>query len=192
MLLSSISRIGRVTTQDKCIPFLLTTSHLTHMYISQCDVSHSCMHPEWIHAQSAWFYCCCDTPTSLWHDICREIDHHNIMYTAMISGYIKSICKCSLHSWNDFPTGLAERLAKLWRISEDDAQRTVEQTTQLGRNSANTTLSREFSTNNYATRFYTNTMFVTGKAKSTRGYTCVQVYVSDKGFRLLSPDEGDQ
>ena len=84
----------------------------------------------------------------------------------------------------------AERLSKIWRISEDDAQRTVEQTTQLGRNSANTSLSREFPTNDRATRykrfidtvFYTDTMFVTGKAKSTRGYTCVQVYVSDKGF----------
>eukprot|EP00985_Skeletonema_marinoi_P009175 scaffold4243_cov136-Skeletonema_marinoi.AAC.3 len=74
--------------------------------------------------------------------------------------------------------------------SLDIATATVEQTTQLGRNSANTSLSREFPTNDRATRykrfidtvFYTDTMFVTGKAKSTRGYTCVQVYVSDKGF----------
>ncbi len=89
------------------------------------------------------------------------------------------------------PTGVsAERLSKLWRISEEDAHRTIEQTTQLGRNSANTNLSREFPTNDRALRykrfidtvFYTDTMFVTGKAKSTRGYTAVQVYVSDKGF----------
>ena len=89
------------------------------------------------------------------------------------------------------PTGVsAERLSKLWRISEEDAHRTIQQTTQLGRNSANTTLSREFPTNDRALRykrfidtvFYTDTMFVTGKAKSTRGYTAVQVYVSDKGY----------
>ena len=30
--------------------------------------------------------------------------------------------------------------------------------------------------------FYTDTFFVTGKAKSTRGYTCMQIFVSDKGF----------
>ena len=89
------------------------------------------------------------------------------------------------------PAGIsADRLSKIWRISEEDAQQTIEQTTQLGRNTANTSLSREFPTNDRALRykrfidtvFYSDTMFVTGKAKSTRGYTCVQVFVSDKGF----------
>jgi len=84
----------------------------------------------------------------------------------------------------------AERLSKIWRISPEDAQQTIEKTTQLGRNSANTTLTREFGTNDRALRykrfidsvFYTDTLQVTGKAKSTRGYTHVQIYVSDKGF----------
>ena len=89
------------------------------------------------------------------------------------------------------PRGVtAERLSKLWRISQEDAQRTIEQTTQLGRYSDNTTLTREFPTSDRALRykrfidsvFYTDTLQVTAKAKSTRGYTHVQVYVSDKGF----------
>jgi len=90
------------------------------------------------------------------------------------------------------PKGItAERLAKLWRISDEDAQRTIETTTQLGRYSADKqSLTREDPTDDRALRykrfidtvFYTDTLHVTGKAKSTRGYTCVQVYVSDKGF----------
>ena len=83
-----------------------------------------------------------------------------------------------------------EQLSKLWRISHADAERTLKETTQLGRYSADTTISREFPTNDRALRyrrlidsvFFTDTMFVTGKAKSTRGYTCAQVFVSDKGF----------
>ena len=87
----------------------------------------------------------------------------------------------------------AERLAKIWRISEEDAQRTIEQTTQLGKYSDNPTLTREFTTSDRAIRykrlidtvFFTDTMHVTGKAKSTRGYTHAQVYVSDKGFIFI-------
>ena len=87
----------------------------------------------------------------------------------------------------------AEKLAKIWRISEDDAQRTIETTTQLGKYSANTKLTRELTTSDRALRykrfvdcvFFTDTLQVTGKAKSTRGYTHVQVYVSDKGFIFI-------
>ena len=90
------------------------------------------------------------------------------------------------------PKGVTvERLAKLWRIPEEDAHRTIETTTQLGRYSVDReSLTRENPTDDRALRykrfvdsvFYTDTMFVTKKAKSTRGYTAVQVYVSDKGF----------
>lgn len=90
------------------------------------------------------------------------------------------------------PEGVsADRLSKIWRISQEDAQRTIETTTQLGRYSYNReALTRENPTGDRALRykrfidtvFYTDTLHVTGKAKSTRGYTCVQVYVSDKGF----------
>jgi hypothetical protein len=89
------------------------------------------------------------------------------------------------------PGGISpERLSKIWKISPEDAQRTIEQTTQLGRYSNNTTISREFPTNDRGLRyrrlidsvFFTDTFFVTGKAKSTRGFKCCQIFVSDKGF----------
>ena len=84
----------------------------------------------------------------------------------------------------------AERLSKIWRISDEEAQKTLDQTTQHGRYSYDTTISREFPTNDRGLRykrlvdtvFFTDTMFVTGKAKSTRGYKACQVFVSDKGF----------
>jgi hypothetical protein len=84
----------------------------------------------------------------------------------------------------------AERLGKIWRISHQDAQNTIDVTSQMGRHSAETTLEREMGTGDRSIRyrrlvdtvFYTDTMFVTGKAKSTRGYKCVQVFVSDKGY----------
>ena len=60
----------------------------------------------------------------------------------------------------------------------------------MGRQDANTSLAREFLTNDRAVRynrlvdtvFFMDTMMVTAKAKSTRGFTCCQVFVSDKGF----------
>ena len=35
--------------------------------------------------------------------------------------------------------------------------------------------------------FFTDTLFVTGKAKSTWGYTCMQLFVSDKGYVKVIP-----
>ena len=37
--------------------------------------------------------------------------------------------------------------------------------------------------------FYTDTMFATDKAKSTRGNKCCQLFVSDKGFVAVYPME---
>ena len=82
-----------------------------------------------------------------------------------------------------------EHLAKVWRLNEDEARRTLEVTTQLNQQDAESTLSRQFSTNDRMLRyrrlnstFYMDTFFVTGKAKSARGYTMMQLFVSDKGF----------
>ena len=33
-----------------------------------------------------------------------------------------------------------------------------------------------------SSEFYTDTLFVTGEYQSTRGYTCIQLFVSDKGY----------
>ena len=85
-------------------------------------------------------------------------------------------------------------LSKLWLISEPLAQGAIDQNTQLCRHYADNTLSRQFSTNDRMLRyrriqsvFFTDTMFATSKAKSTRGNTCFQVFVSDKGFVAVYP-----
>lgn len=91
----------------------------------------------------------------------------------------------------EIPKGVTkEMLAKVWRISEDEARRTLEVTTQLNsRQGADTSISRQADTNDRMLRykrlrscFFTDTFFVTKKAKSARGFSCMQIYVSDKGF----------
>ena len=88
----------------------------------------------------------------------------------------------------------AERLSKLFSISHDDAERTLKVTTQLNRQSADSTLSRNFETNDREIRyrridsiFFTDAFFVTAKARSTRGNICAQIYVSDKAFMDVHP-----
>ena len=79
-------------------------------------------------------------------------------------------------------------LAKVWRIDEETARRTIEVITQKQQD-ADGSLSRNFSTNDRMLRyrrinshFFTHTFFVTKKARSTRGSTCMQLFVSDKWF----------
>ena len=65
----------------------------------------------------------------------------------------------------------------------------IERNSQHNRQSVDGMLSRHFSTNDRMLRyrriksnFFTDTMFVTKSAKSIRGYTMLQLFVSDKGF----------
>ena len=67
-------------------------------------------------------------------------------------------------------------------------------TTQLNKQDANSSLSRNVGTNNRMLRyqrikllFYIDTFYVTGKVKSTRWNICVQLFVSDKGFVAVYP-----
>ena len=64
-------------------------------------------------------------------------------------------------------------------------------TTQLIKQSPDSSLARSAGTNDRAVRyrkvrseFFTDTMFATKKAKSLRGNTCCQVFVSDNDFLL--------
>ena len=82
-----------------------------------------------------------------------------------------------------------EHLAKVWRLNEDEARRTLEVTSQLNKQDADSSLSRRFGTNDRMLRyrrlkstFFMDTFFVTAKAKSVRGFTMMQLFVSDKGF----------
>jgi hypothetical protein len=88
----------------------------------------------------------------------------------------------------------AEHLAKVWCIPHDEAAQTLKVTTQSLRHDPDSSLSRNVGTNDRAVRyrkiksfFFSDTLFVTGTAKSSRGNICAQLFVSDKGFVAIYP-----
>ena len=88
----------------------------------------------------------------------------------------------------------ADKLSKLWLITEKLAEGAIDQSTQLCKHNADNIMSRQFSTNDRMLRyrriqsaFFSDTMFATPKAQSTRGNSCCQVFVSDKGFVAVYP-----
>ena len=89
-----------------------------------------------------------------------------------------------------------EFLSKIWSVSNEQANDIINASTQFYRIPNDGTLSKQFSTNDRMLRyrriqsyFFTDTMFVTSAAKSIRGYTMLQVFVSDKGFLAVYPME---
>lgn len=88
-----------------------------------------------------------------------------------------------------------QTLAKVWRISVDDAKRTLDITTQGAVRVHDPTLVRNFTTNDRMLRykriheyFFMDTFFATKRGgKSSRGHTCCQLFVSDKGFVYVVP-----
>ena len=93
------------------------------------------------------------------------------------------------------PTGVSsEFLSKIWHISPELAEKTLQQTSQLYRHGQDNILSKRYPTNDRMLRyrrinsqFFTDTFFVTAKGKSTRGHSCAQLFVSDKGFVGIYP-----
>ena len=94
------------------------------------------------------------------------------------------------------PKGIdAAHLSKVWRIDLDAAKRTLEITSQASKRSDDPTLSRNYGTNDRMLRykriseyFFMDTFFATKKAgKSSRGHTCCQLFVTDKGFVYVVP-----
>ena len=88
-----------------------------------------------------------------------------------------------------------KHLAKIWRISHEDAQRTIDVTTQTSTRTDDPTLSRNYSTNDRMLRykwikdyFFMDTFFATKKGgQSSQGHTCCQLFVTDKGFIYVVP-----
>ena len=88
-----------------------------------------------------------------------------------------------------------EHLSKIWRISHEDAKRTIETTTQHCVRTQDPTLSRNYGTNDRMlrykridTHFFMDTFFATSKVqKSKRGNTCCQLFVTDKGYVYVVP-----
>ena len=96
------------------------------------------------------------------------------------------------------PKGItATFLSKIWNIKPDLAARTLDQTTQLQRQGGDNDLSRLFRTNDRMlhykrinSQFFTELFFVTASGKSTRGFTCAQMFFSDKGFVAIYSMKG--
>ena len=90
----------------------------------------------------------------------------------------------------------ARDLSKLWRVKVQDAERTVNSTTQRHPQNLNTTVTRQRDTNDRMLRyrrllstFFTDTMVISEKYKSTSRYRYVQVFVSDTGLFLYTSCE---
>ena len=90
---------------------------------------------------------------------------------------------------SETPKGVtAEHLSKVWIISEEVSQRTLDVTTQLNKQDADTSLSCCFGKKIESLRykrisslFYTDTFF-SSNVISKRGFSMMQLFVSGKGF----------
>ena len=85
-------------------------------------------------------------------------------------------------------------LSNIWTISREMSVNTIALTSQLNREGENTSLARNLGTNDRMLRyrrikshFFTDTFFVNKEVNSTRGHTCMQIFVSDKGFVKVYP-----
>jgi hypothetical protein len=88
-----------------------------------------------------------------------------------------------------------EHLSKVWRISFEDAKRTIDTTSQLSVTPKDPILSKNYGTNDRMLRykrikgyFFMDTFFATNHGgKSSRGHTCCQLFVTDTGFVYVVP-----
>jgi hypothetical protein len=88
----------------------------------------------------------------------------------------------------------AEHLAKVWMIPHNEAACTLQVTSQHLHTDIDSSLSRNIGTNDRAVRydhiklcFYTDTLFVTGAAKSSHGNICAQLFFLDRGYVAIYP-----
>ena len=90
----------------------------------------------------------------------------------------------------------AEHLSKIWGIDLEKAEATIDITSQHSTRKETSHLARNYGTNDRALRyrridryFYMDTFFATQKKgfKSSRGNTCCQLFVSDRGFVYVVP-----
>ena len=94
------------------------------------------------------------------------------------------------HSTNaSRPRGVTpEHLSKIWHISQEDAKRMINMTTQTSVRTQDPMLSRNYGTNDCMPHykhiqdyFFMDTFFATKKGgRSSRGHTCCQLFVTDK------------
>ena len=91
----------------------------------------------------------------------------------------------------------AAHVSKIWRISTEDTKRTLAVTSQHGQCAQDPMLSQNYGTNDCILQyrhihehFFMDTFFATSKGgKSTRGNTCCQLFVMDKGVPICGANE---
>ena len=89
----------------------------------------------------------------------------------------------------------ARHLSKVWRISYEDTKRTIDATTQHGTHNPNPVMNQNYTANDQMLQyrpitqyFFMDTFFATKKGgTSSRGNTCCQLFVMDKGFIYIVP-----
>jgi hypothetical protein len=107
---------------------------------------------------------------------------------------LDSIMVCATHARPRMDVD-ALHLSKIWKIDLDTAKRTLEVTTQRRKNTPLGALTKNYSTNDRMLRykriqenFFMDTFFATSKGgKASRGHTCCQLFVTDKGFLYVVP-----
>ena len=98
------------------------------------------------------------------------------------------------------PKGVtADMLSKIWTVSHEMVEKTIQITSQLNQEGENTSLEINLGTNDRMLRyrrlkshFFTEIFFVTKKARSTWGYTCMKIFVFDKWFFKVYPMKNQQ
>ena len=88
-----------------------------------------------------------------------------------------------------------QHLSRVWRIDVETAEKTLNVTSQRSQRTNDPSLSRNYGTTDRMLRyrrlnryFYMDTFFATSKGgKSSRGHTCCQLFVTDRGFVYVVP-----
>ena len=89
----------------------------------------------------------------------------------------------------------ARHLLKVWQISYEDTKHTIDATTQHGTHHPNPIMNQNYTTNDWMLQyrtinqyFFMDTFFATKKGgTSSRGNTCCQLFITDKGFIYVVP-----
>ena len=83
----------------------------------------------------------------------------------------------------------AKHLSKVWHISFEDAKQTMNATTQHGTHLPNPAMNQNYTTNDRMLQyFFMDNFFATRKGgTSSRGNTCCQLLITDKGFIYIVP-----
>ena len=87
----------------------------------------------------------------------------------------------------------SRHLLKVWRISYEDAKRTIDATTQHGTHHPNPVMNQNYTTNDWMLRyrrinqyFFMDTFFATKKGgTSSRGNTCCHLLFIERGLYML-------